>query len=59
VDGKLQAIDEMFIYRYQWVENMERLALRTAKVRDRRQLAATVYTMQTQGCKKVRHPYLK
>lgn len=47
VDGKLQAIDEMFIYRYQWVEYMERLALGTAKVRDRRQLAAIVYTMQT------------
>lgn len=44
VDGKLQAIDEMFIYRFQWVEYMERLALGTAKVRDRRQLAAIVYT---------------
>ncbi len=53
VDGKLQAIDEMFIYRYQWVEYMERLALGTAKVRDRRQLACFVYTMQTKGWKKV------
>lgn len=42
VDGKLQAIDEMFIYRYQWVEYMEMLALGTAKVRDRRQLAGIV-----------------
>lgn len=53
VDGKLQAIDEMFIYRYQWVEYMERLALGTAKVRDRRQLAGIVYTMQTKGWNKV------
>lgn len=43
VDGKLQAIDEMFIYRYQWVEYMERLVLGTAKVRDRRQLI--LYTL--------------